>query len=366
MNILWFNWKDRDHPGAGGAEVVNEELAARLASDGHTVVFITAGFRGAQPQTNRRGFRIVRVGSRFTSYFAAYSEYRARWRDWPDLVIDECNTMPYFARFYTSGRQVLFFHMLCRKIWFYEFPPGLSLAGFLAEPLYLRLLHGRTPTIAVSSSTKLDLERHGFRPESIHLISEGIELTPAPSLQALKKFPHPTLLGLGAMRAMKQTLHQIQAFELARARIPNLKLMLAGDSSGAYGARVLEAIRRSPYRADIQYLGPVSRARKLELMQRCHILLATSVKEGWCLVVTEAASQGTPAVVYNVDGLRDSVRQNQTGLITAPKPAALAAAVTELLADPSRYQQLRHAAWQWSRDLTFDRSYADFTRSLGL
>ena len=46
MNILWLTWKDRKHPLAGGAEVVNEELAKHLARDGHEVKFIVAGLRG--------------------------------------------------------------------------------------------------------------------------------------------------------------------------------------------------------------------------------------------------------------------------------------------------------------------------------
>lgn len=40
MNILWFTWKDINHPLAGGAERVNEELAKRLAGGGHRVVSI--------------------------------------------------------------------------------------------------------------------------------------------------------------------------------------------------------------------------------------------------------------------------------------------------------------------------------------
>ena len=49
-------------------------------------------------------------------------------------------------------------------------------------------------------------------------------------------------------------------------------------------------------------------------MAEAHVLLMTSVREGWGLVVTEANACGTPAVVYNVPGLRDSVRNEETGL----------------------------------------------------
>jgi glycosyltransferase involved in cell wall biosynthesis len=367
MKILWLTWKDRDHPLAGGAEVVNEELAKRLAADGHDVVFFVAGFRGAERSTTRHGFRIIRVGRRYTSYLAAIPEYLRRWQRWPDLVIDECNTMPYFAHFYTMGKQVLFFHMLNRQIWFYEFPKPLAVIGWLAEPIYLRLLTRKVPIIAMSDSTRRDLIRHGFPAKNIHIISEGIEAEPAADLGAITKYPEPTVLSLSSIRPMKRTLHHVEAFELAREKMPELKLIVAGDAASRYGRRVLAHIRRSPHRDHIEVLGKVPPSERLELMRRSHVILSAAVKEGWGLTITEAASQGTPAIVYNVDGLRDSVRHGLTGLIT-PKnsPRAMATSIHELLTDPERYRALRHAAWQWSHDISFDRSYQDFKNVLGI
>jgi len=91
------------------------------------------------------------------------------------------------------------------------------------------------------------------------------------------------------------------------------------------------------------------------------VLAVTSVKEGWGLVVTEANSQGTPAVVYNVDGLRDSVRHNHTGIICRKNnPDELARQINRLLTNTSKYQQIRRRAWQWSRLINFRQSYQDF------
>jgi glycosyltransferase involved in cell wall biosynthesis len=164
---------------------------------------------------------------------------------------------------------------------------------------------------------------------------------------------------------MKRTLDQVKAFEIARASIPNLRLKIAGDASGRYGRAVLSYIAASPYASDIQYLGHISHDDKTELMRRGHAILVTSVKEGWGLIVTEAASQGTPAIVYNVDGLRDSVRAGQTGLVAeANTPSGLARQITALFDAPERYADLRRQAWEWSREITFDRGYADLIRVL--
>jgi glycosyltransferase involved in cell wall biosynthesis len=109
----------------------------------------------------------------------------------------------------------------------------------------------------------------------------------------------------------------------------------------------------------------VSREEKFVLMKRSHIVLVTSVKEGWGLVVTEANSMGTPAIVYNVDGLRDSVKNGVTGLVTSQnKPEDLAKALSTLLGDENKYQKIRQAALESARTMTYDKCYTDFLTAI--
>ena len=175
----------------------------------------------------------------------------------------------------------------------------------------------------------------------------------------------PVLLSLGSIRKMKRTAHQVRAFEIAKRSIPDLQMKIAGDTSSLYGKNFLEMIAASPYKNDIEYLGKVSIEQKIELMQKSHVISVTSVKEGWGLIVTEANSQGTPAVVYDVDGLRDSVRHEETGIVVAQNtPQGLAEGIIALLKDPGKYAKIRHNAWQWSREFDFEKSYRDFIQVL--
>lgn len=416
MKILWLTWKDRQHPLAGGAELVNEELAKRLAADGHEVVFVVGGFKGAasretitvsatpvevaetpvpedklhveltrtfldilpqfkppkipkvpspQEEAPSAAYMIIRLGNRWNVYLQTRRYYKQHLQGWADIVIDEVNTVPFFAKWYVRERNIIFAHMLCRQIWFYEMFLPLNIIGYLLEPIYLWLLRDRE-VITVSESTKRDLTKFGFKAEKIHIISEGIEESPLPELpSASDKFPKPTLLSLGSIRSMKRTLDQIKAFEIAKQTIPDLELIVAGDSQGRYGHKVLEAIGSSPYSQSIQYKGRVTGAAKLDLMRRAHLILVTSVKEGWGLIVTEASSHGTPAVVYNVDGLRDSVRDGETGLVTRTNtPQTMADTIVELLHDQTGYGSLRQKGWQWSKSINFDQSYQDFLGAL--
>lgn len=370
MKILWLNWKDHAHPGAGGAEVVLWELAQRMITAGHQVTLLTCGYAGASSRETVDGIDIIRIGTnRYAHSFQALMHYVHRLRNKFDIVIEVVNTAPYFGVFFgRHTKRFLFYHQLAREIWFHETKAPLSHFGFhVMEPIATRMLaRAGVPAVTVSESTRQDLARYGFRPERTHVISQGIQLHPVESLEDIKKFERPTILSFGALRAMKRTLDQIIAFELAKKSMPELQMKIAGNSSDPYGKKVLEYIKNSPYQDDIEYLGRVDDDTKIYLMQRSHITLQTALKEGWGLTVSEAASQGTPAIVYDTDGLRDSVRHAETGMITAPNPEALAAAIVAVLSDQHLYKRLQIAGWQWTKNLTFDHAYADLKTVLEL
>lgn len=366
MRILWLTWKDLKHPQAGGAEVVNEELAKRLAAEGHEVKLIVGGFPGGVSQEIVDGYEVSRLGNRFTVYYKTWRYYRRHLRDWPDLVIDEVNTIPFFAKFYVKQRNILLVYQLAREIWFYQMVFPLSVIGYLMEPLYLRLLRDRL-VLTESQSTKDDLVRQGFKADNIKIFPIGISMKPVETLETVKKYAIPTILSLGAVRPMKRTLDQVKAFEFAKPELPELQLIVAGDISSRYGKKVERYIQRSQYAQDIQILGKIAANKKVELLQKCHILLATSLKEGWGLTVTEAASQGTPAIAYDVDGLRDSIKDNVTGCaVSNSSTQALAETIVAMLQNRGGYEAYRKRAWHWSQEFIFERAFATFKNGVGV
>lgn len=83
--------------------------------------------------------------------------------------------------------------------------------------------------------------------------------------------------------------------------------------------------------------------------------------------MTEANSQGTPAVVYDADGLRDSVKNNETGIICQKNnPENLADNIVNLLENKEKYEMLRKNAWEWSKKINFEKSYKDFINFITL
>jgi glycosyltransferase involved in cell wall biosynthesis len=107
-------------------------------------------------------------------------------------------------------------------------------------------------------------------------------------------------------------------------------------------------------------LGRVSRVELYERMARAHCLLVPSVREGWGLVVIEANSVGTPAVGYDIPGLRDSIRAGCTGgLARAGDPEALARSALELVAQTARYAETRESAMDWAKQFSWEATAAE-------
>lgn len=362
MNIVWFSWKDSTHPQAGGAELVSDHIRQRLVQDGHHVTLITAQYPGSKPIEMVKGVQTIRAGGRFSVYVKARRAYRLL-RPSQDVVIDEMNTVPFMVAFYrTSARPVLLTYQLARKVWFYQMPFPISVIGYILEPLYLRIISKRYQTVLTeSNSTKQDLVRFGFSANSIGVFRVGMETNHPHHLTAKPNTNH--IVFLGSLRPMKRPLDAIKAFEFARDTRPQLSLSLAGSTSGPYAKKVIAYAEHSRHASAITVMGHISDSQKSKLLQAAGLILVTSVKEGWGLIVTEANSQGTPAIVYDTDGLRDSVIGGKTGLVTPSGDSKqMGKAIVDLLGDRVLYDRFRKAAFENSAQFTFDNSYQDFMR----
>jgi glycosyltransferase involved in cell wall biosynthesis len=76
----------------------------------------------------------------------------------------------------------------------------------------------------------------------------------------------------------------------------------------------------------------VSEAEKWRLLRRSWLLVHGAHHEGWGIAVVEAAACGTPALAFDVPGVRDAVVDGETGVLVDFE-AELAGAWVTLAAD---------------------------------
>jgi glycosyltransferase involved in cell wall biosynthesis len=74
---------------------------------------------------------------------------------------------------------------------------------------------------------------------------------------------------------------------------------------------------------------------------------------------------GTPAIGYNVHGLRDSIRHGETGISIMEKtPAAMAKESILLLRDSERLSNYSKNALDYSRQFSWDNTVESFKKVL--
>jgi glycosyltransferase involved in cell wall biosynthesis len=318
VRVLILNWKDLAHPTAGGAEVFTEEVARVLVQRGHSVTLFASGVEGRPERETVLGVEIVRRGGRFGVYRAARRFWSEQRPGAYDVVVDEINTRPFLTpRFVRGVPAVALIHQLAREIWSHEMPfPVSALGRYVLEPWWLRA-YRRVPALTVSRSSADALARyHGWK--DITVIPEGIAPHPIPDVP---KEPEPTAVFLGRLVAMTRPFDAIEGFQVFAQCAPSAQLWVIGD-----GPLLGRLRRRSP--ANVVFLGRVERGALRERLARAHVLVATSVREGWGLNVSEAAACGTPAIGYAVPGLVDSVPASG-GALVEPRPDALGKALDE-------------------------------------
>ena len=318
---------------------------------GDQVEWFSAAFPGAKPEEDMDGVHLVRAGRQWTVHLHAFRRYFRRLGSTFDLVIDEVNTIPFFTPLWADIPVFMLIYQLARDVWWYESPFPISLLGFASEPFYLRL-YRRVPVLTESKSTQIDLRRIGFS-GPITVVPVGTD--PVVTIGREKNGP-PTFLYVGRLSPSKRVSDIIQAFAIFQRHVPEARLWLVGDGSSSHVHQLRNLVRRLRLDASVDFCGKVSPREKYDRMAEAYALLMASVREGWGLVVTEANACGTPAVVYDVPGLRDSVLNGQTGLVVEPSPKKLAAAMLMLAEDRTLYRRLAEEATRLSAEYSFEKS----------
>ncbi len=344
-----LNWRCPKNPQAGGAEFLTFEIARRLVQRGDSVEWFSATFPGAPAEETIDGVRIVRAGRQWTVHWTAFSHYRGNLSGRFDVVVDEVNTIPFFTPLWADVPAVMLIHQLAREVWWYESPFPLSAIGFVAEPLYLRC-YRKVPVVTISASTRDDLRQLGFK-GSITIMPVGIEHI---AEVAVGKRADPSFLYVGRLAPSKRIGHILQAFAQFRQATGQGELRMVGGGSERYRQSLMKLTERLNIADSVFFYGRVSTEEKHRLMAEAHALVMTSVREGWGLVVTEANACGTPALVYDVPGLRDSVRHESTGLVVRARPHDLFNAMVRVTSQPGLRAGLAAEGQRWSSTLSFD------------
>ena len=360
MRLLVVNWQCRENPLAGGAEIHLHEIFGRLAARGHQVTLLCGGWPGCAPRATLDGIDVHRVGTRYTFPFLARRYFRrVVAADSHDLLVEDVNKIPLFTPRWGGPPVVALVPHLFGGTAFQELAAPLAALVWCAERPLGRIYRG-IPFEAISTSTAADLAERGIPRLAVEVIHPGID-TVGYTPRAGTRAPAPVFAYLGRLKKYKGVHLVLQAF--ARLAHPTAVLEIAGAGDFRPALETLAATLDLGER--VRFLGRIDEAAKLALLRRAWALVLASPKEGWGITNLEAAACGTPVVASNSPGIRESVRDGETGyLVTHGDVPAMTAAMSRLAADSALVDRLGTQARRFAETFTWERAADETERHL--
>jgi glycosyltransferase involved in cell wall biosynthesis len=324
----------------GGAERWYRNLGERLAADGHEVTYLTLRQWDAGHDASYAGVRVRAVAPRMALYTGT------RRRIMPPLVFgagvlwhllrhgrryDVVHTasFPYFSllaagllRRWRRYGLVVDWHEVWSPAYWREYLGRLG--GPIGETVQGLCMRLPQEAFCFSRLHRERLLEGGLRGPVTVLEGEYAgDLTPPEPVPA-----EPVVVFAGRHIPEKRAPALVSAVAHARRRLPELRAELSGD--GPERPAVLAAIEREGMAGVVEAPGFVDAGRVEAALRRALCMVLPSRREGYGLVVVEAAARGTPSVVVRAEdnAAVELVADGENGVVAgSAAPEDLAAAI---------------------------------------
>jgi len=345
MRIVGHAWRDLAHTNAGGSEQYVDILGRNLLRLGHNFTLVAGGPVGD------RDYPVFNSGGTFTQYLRTpFVDHRAGKFD---IRIDIANGMAHCSPLWTRRPTILVWHHLHDEQWNMFFNRPIAACGKYFERVLLPLIYRKSLIIVESESSRTELHKLGVDPNKIFLLPISVDQITVD----VKRSPLPTYVVLGRLVPPKRVNLLLDIWDEIRTKIGG-ELQIIGDGP------LRDELERRNIPA-VKFHGFVSAEEKRRLLAEAWLLLHPSEREGWGIAITEAGVQGTPCVAFNVAGVRDAVKHNETGLLAHSKDE-FARHWINLRFDSTLRTDLGERARQYASTFSEQRSLDDLAKAVEL
>ncbi len=355
--ILIFNWRDTRHIYGGGAELYVHEIAKQWVKDGHQVTV----FCGNDSYSKRReiidGVEIIRRGGFYFVYLWAFIYYLTQFRGKYDIIVDCHNGIPFFTPIYSRKPIYCLIHHIHQEVFRHSLPKPLAKLAIFLEKDLMPIVYRNVKFITVSESSKKDIQSFGLgTKKGIEIVHPGVN---SKNLTLGRKSPEPTILYLGRLKAYKSVDVLVRAFEKVIRQVDDARLVIVGSGEEENSLKRLAS--ELNLNGKVVFRGKVSEKEKIELFQKAWVFVNPSFMEGWGITTIEANACGTPIVASDVPGLRDSVKNMETGrLVSYGNSDAFAESILTIIRDKDLRDRMSQEAVKWASNFDWSKTSKAF------
>jgi glycosyltransferase involved in cell wall biosynthesis len=341
----------------GGAEVHLHEIFRRIVKKGHNVTLVAHKFPGSLDEEVIDGIKVVRHGNKYLFDRQFKSYYKSKLKDLDfDLIVDDISKIPLNTPSYISKPIVGIIHHIHGNSLYKEL--SFPLAYYIVKSEQKIPKQYRSSKIfTVSASTTSELVKLGFDESKTGILYNAIDHNLFGKVN-VEKSATPVIAYVGRIKNYKNIDKIIDAVSILKNDIPNIKLIIGGR--GDYLDNLKAHVQKLNLEMSVEFTGFLTEEEKAELLGKSWLFITMAEKEGWGITVIEANSMKTPAIGSDVPGLRDSIRNNETGyLVPLGNSAQLADKIRQVISNKSELDNLSQEAFEWSKKFSWDNS-ADY------
>lgn len=354
--LTFLTWRDRHHPDGGGSEVYVEEIARRLAAGGARVTILCAHYAGARRREVIDGVLFLRRGGRLTVYLHGLAYLLSRTGRQQDIVIDVINGLPFAARLVRRRGLIALVHHVHQRQWQIIYPGLRGRIGWFTESRVTPRLYRHVRHVTVSASSRDDLVALGLSPDLITIVHNGLEVVDR--REQVSRSTSPRICVLSRLVPHKRIHDALRVAATLRSEFPDLRIDVIG--SGWWSDELRRAALSLRVDDIVVFHGHLDDAARDQLLATAWLMLLPSVKEGWGLVVLEAAAQGTPTIAYaSAGGVTESIVDGDTGALVADL-GDMVRTTRRLLVDAQERRRLSNAAAAWAGRFSWEATTRAF------
>jgi len=170
-----------------------------------------------------------------------------------------------------------------------------------------------------------------------------------------------TILSIGGFIPIKGHDILVRAFGLVLSQVPDARLVLVGGE-GPEVEPIRQLINSLSLAHRVTIFKPVPHARIPEFLSQAQVFVLASRREGFGLVVTEAAAAKVPVVCTKAGGIPELITDGVTGsLVDIDDHIALAGAIVDVLTHPDEARRMAVKFYEYvRRNLTWHHSYEKY------
>ncbi|MBU2502176.1 glycosyltransferase family 4 protein [bacterium] len=359
LKLLAVNWRDIDDPLGGGAELHLHHILKGAAAAGWEVDLVCSAYAGAPRRDEIDGVRIHRHGHWALANFLLPPVVRRLLKTGSyDLLVEDINKIPFYTPLYRGRTPLVAIvpHLFGTTV-YRETNPLAASYVYGAESLIPRI-YGGVDFEVISPSTRDDLIARGLDGDRIRTIFCGMDHDRFTLPDPPPRSEDPLVVTWSRLRRYKSIDVALRAFALIRRDLPRARMLVMGRGPDEKRLRAL--CTDLGLDDAVEFRGFQPWAELVATLHRCHVFLNPSPKEGWGLTVIEANQCGLPVVASDRPGLKDSVRDGETGLLVPyGDPEAMARAAVGLINDPAGRERMSAAARRWAGTFSWERCVAE-------